>query len=91
MVKAKKDGSEYIVDPARVFFPPIPTENEPRPVVAPYKKEDESKVGETEIVKVSVGGRANLAVSKSGHVFSWGYGASCQVCYSSFMLIRCMR
>lgn len=76
--KMKADDKDHIAPPVQVFFPPPPTANEPNPDLPAYQASDDGKTVNP-IVKVSVGGRATLAVSKSGHAYSWGYGASCQV------------
>lgn len=81
--KMKEEKSEHISTPVRVFFPPGPSADEPNPGLPAYKAGDDDQVINP-IVKVSVGGRASLAVSKSGHVYSWGYGASCQVGFVRF-------
>jgi len=76
--KMEEQNRVYISTPARVFFPPEASADRPNPELPAYKASDDDQVINP-IVKISVGGRASLAVSKSGHVYSWGYGASCQV------------
>lgn len=77
-IKAQEADLDYVYTPARVFFPPVPTTDKPQPDLPKYKQADELKVPNP-IVKVVASGRYNLAVSKSGHAYSWGYGAESQV------------
>lgn len=86
--KAKKQGleveqteapktiaDEHVSEPVRIQFPPNPTESEPNPELTPF----ESGPSNTKIVSISAGLRHNLAISEEGHVYSWGYGNSCQL------------
>jgi regulator of chromosome condensation len=78
MKNAKKNDKEYIATPTRILFPPPPTKDEPNPDLPPYSESAEKEINNP-ISKISVSGRGNLVVSKAGYVYSWGYGASCQV------------
>lgn len=79
----KEQDSDCIPTPVRVFFPPEPSADQPNPELPPYTTGDDDEIINP-IAKISVGGRANLAVSQSGHIYSWGYGASCQVSFKFY-------
>ncbi|KAG8749282.1 hypothetical protein FRC11_011476 [Ceratobasidium sp. 423] len=65
-------------EPVLVPFPPPPTEDKLDPDVGPYA-EASAYPPRTPIIRVSVGTDYTLAVSKSGHVYSWGDGQSCEL------------
>ncbi|KAF8706816.1 chromosome condensation (RCC1) repeat, partial [Rhizoctonia solani] len=65
-------------EPVLVPFPPPPTADKLDPDVGPYA-EASVYPPRTPIVRVSVGTDYTLAVSKSGHVYSWGDGQSCEL------------
>lgn len=54
-----------------ISFPPIPEKYE---VVPDFPSYADSKADENPIAHISAGTRHNIAVSKSGHVYSWGLG-----------------
>ncbi|KDQ13965.1 hypothetical protein BOTBODRAFT_110732 [Botryobasidium botryosum FD-172 SS1] len=68
---AKEDG--YIATPTLISFPPPPAADEPAPPIPPLP------APLNPMKYISTSGRFSLAVSESGHVYSWGYGASCQL------------
>lgn len=55
----------------QICFPPIPEKYE---VVPDFPSYANSKSDENPIAHISAGTRHNIAVSKSGHVYSWGLG-----------------
>ncbi|OCF57685.1 pim1 protein + RNA transporter 2 [Kwoniella mangroviensis CBS 10435] len=67
---------EYIPEPVRICFPPIPEQYE---VVPPFPAYKDSKSSDNPIINISAGTRHNLAVSKSGHVYAWGLGNQAQL------------
>ncbi|CAE6520459.1 unnamed protein product [Rhizoctonia solani] len=74
-----EEESKYAMsEPVLVPFPPPPTEDKPDPEVGPYV-EASAYPPRTPIVRVSVGTDYTLAVSKAGHVYSWGDGQSCEL------------
>ena len=70
---------ELIIEPTLVSFPPPPSPNDPQPELPPYDAKDERKPPRNPIVQLSAGTRHNLAVSRSGHVYSWGVGQNSQL------------
>ncbi|KAL5638195.1 hypothetical protein ACGC1H_005035 [Rhizoctonia solani] len=73
------EESKYAMsEPVLVPFPPPPTADKLDPDVGPYV-EASAYPPRTPIVRVSVGTDYSLAVSKSGHVYSWGDGQSCEL------------
>ncbi|OCF40717.1 pim1 protein + RNA transporter 2 [Kwoniella heveanensis CBS 569] len=62
---------EFVPEPVRIPFPPIPEAYEVVPELPAYK---DSKPSDNPIANISAGTRHNLAVSKSGHVYAWGLG-----------------
>ncbi|KDQ21657.1 hypothetical protein BOTBODRAFT_26088 [Botryobasidium botryosum FD-172 SS1] len=84
-VDAAKRPDEYVPEPVPIPFPPAPptdtnvdmdTDDPPLP---PY----DSSVGSTSpsnpMAQISAGMRHNLAVSRSGQVYGWGYAPKCQL------------
>ncbi|WWC71324.1 uncharacterized protein I206_105278 [Kwoniella pini CBS 10737] len=67
---------EYVPEPVRICFPPIPESYE---VVPPFPAYKDSKSTDNPIANISAGTRHNLAVSKSGHVYAWGLGNQAQL------------
>ncbi|WWC93347.1 hypothetical protein V866_000181 [Kwoniella sp. B9012] len=67
---------EYVPEPVRICFPPIPEQYE---VVPPFPAYKDSKSSDNPIINISAGTRHNLAVSKSGHVYAWGLGNQAQL------------
>ena len=65
-------------EPVLIPFPPPPTADKPDPDVGPYV-EACAYPPRTPIARVSVGTDYTLAVSKAGHVYSWGDGQSCEL------------
>ncbi|QRV83856.1 RCC1/BLIP-II protein [Ceratobasidium sp. AG-Ba] len=65
-------------EPVLIPFPPAPTPNKLDPDVEPYA-EASTYPPKTPIVRVSVGTDYTLAVSRAGHVYSWGDGQSCEL------------
>ncbi|KAK8854578.1 hypothetical protein IAR55_003317 [Kwoniella newhampshirensis] len=62
---------EYVPEPIRICFPPIPEQYE---IVPPFPAYNDSKPSDNPIANISAGTRHNIAVSRSGHVYSWGLG-----------------
>lgn len=69
-------SGEYVPEPVRICFPPIPEKYEVVPEFPAYK---DSKPEDNPVVDISAGMRHNLAVSKSGHLYAWGYGNLAQL------------
>ncbi|GFZ51886.1 Poly(A)+ RNA transport protein 2 [Saitozyma sp. JCM 24511] len=67
---------EFVPEPVRIAFPPIPEKYE---VVPPFPSWAESRPQDNPIAHISAGTRHNLAVSRSGHVYSWGLGVNAQL------------
>ncbi|WVF67604.1 hypothetical protein IAT40_002362 [Kwoniella sp. CBS 6097] len=67
---------EFVPEPVRIPFPPIPETYE---VVPPFPAYKDSKPSDNPIVNISAGTRHNLAISKSGHVYAWGLGNQAQL------------
>lgn len=59
---------------SQIFFPPAPTESDPAPAFAPYPSSVEEYTAHP-MVAISAGTQHNLAVSKDGNVYAWGYGS----------------
>ncbi|CAE6441834.1 unnamed protein product [Rhizoctonia solani] len=73
------EESKYAMsEPVLVPFPPPPTADKLDPDVGPYV-EASVYPPRTPIVRVSAGTDYSLAVSQSGHVYSWGDGQSCEL------------
>ncbi|KAG8934737.1 hypothetical protein FRC02_009318 [Tulasnella sp. 418] len=68
-----------ITEPVQVFFPPPPTPDDNDPPLPPYTTPDHSHPPITQIIHISAGTRHNLATSKGGIVYSWGYGSQNQL------------
>ncbi|ODN74877.1 hypothetical protein L202_07179 [Cryptococcus amylolentus CBS 6039] len=64
-------SGEYVPEPVRIAFPPIPESYEVVPEFPAWK---DSKSEDNPIISISAGTRHNLAVSKSGHLYAWGLG-----------------
>ena len=62
----------------QIFFPPAPTADDPAPEFSPYPS-SASEYTAHPMVSISAGTRHNLAVSKDGNVYAWGYGNQCQL------------
>ncbi|KAG8693775.1 hypothetical protein FRC09_010302 [Ceratobasidium sp. 395] len=74
-----EEESKYAMsEPVLIPFPPPPTADKLDPDVGPYA-EASVYPPRTPIVRVSVGTDYTLAVSKAGHVYSWGDGQSCEL------------
>lgn len=84
MKEAKEEERDYIAIPVYIPFPPPPTANDQTPELPAYVEGAEVT---NPIAKISVGGRSSLAVSRTGHIYSFGYGASCQVCPLSLLSV----
>ncbi|ORY29674.1 regulator of chromosome condensation 1/beta-lactamase-inhibitor protein II [Naematelia encephala] len=67
---------EYIPEPVRICFPPIPETYE---IVPDFPTYSESSPSDNPIADIAAGTRHNLAVSRSGHVYSWGLGIQAQL------------
>ncbi|ORX38289.1 hypothetical protein BD324DRAFT_599054 [Kockovaella imperatae] len=74
--RLRSPSNDYVPEPVRVCFPPIPEEYS---VVPPFPSYADSKPSDNPIAQISAGTRHNLAVSKSGHLYSWGLGETCQL------------
>jgi regulator of chromosome condensation len=59
----------------QVIFPPPPEDDEDTPDLGPYQDTEEYRNGGAHIVAISAGTHNNLAVSKDGHLYSWGQGS----------------
>lgn len=66
--------AEYVPEPVLIPFPPIPESYEKVPEMGAYSEEVINP-----IAQVSAGTRHILAVSKSGHLYAWGYGNQSQL------------
>ncbi|TYJ52246.1 hypothetical protein B9479_007152 [Cryptococcus floricola] len=64
-------SGEYVPEPVRIAFPPIPESYEVVPEFPAWK---DSKSEDVPIISISAGTRHSLAVSKSGHLYAWGLG-----------------
>ena len=64
---------------ATVLYVPPPTAADANPALPPYKAPKEGEKPVNPIAQLSAGTRHNLVVSRSGHVYSWGLGSSCQL------------
>ncbi|KAH7108381.1 regulator of chromosome condensation 1/beta-lactamase-inhibitor protein II, partial [Auriculariales sp. MPI-PUGE-AT-0066] len=73
---------ELVAEPTLVRFPPPPPSDggvsQPAEL-PPYAETDEHMPPVNPISQLSAGTRHNLAVSRSGHVYSWGVGMTCQL------------
>jgi regulator of chromosome condensation len=58
----------------QIYFPPAPTADDPAPEFAPYPSSSEEYTPQP-MVSISAGTRHNLAVSRDGNVYAWGYGS----------------
>ncbi|KAG8861728.1 hypothetical protein FRB96_002686 [Tulasnella sp. 330] len=65
---------EFLPIPTRIFFPPAPTEEDKDPALGPYAPAKPGAAPQTPIVHISAASRHNMAVSKEGVVYGWGYG-----------------
>jgi regulator of chromosome condensation len=74
-------SEEYIPIPVPLLFPPPPTLENLLPPVPPYADVPDPYQHPSldPIVSISAGTRHNLAVSRSGNIYSWGYGNQCQL------------
>lgn len=70
---------EFISEPTLIAFPPPPTIEKPNPPLEPYSSAAENAPPSNPITFISAGTRHNLAVSRAGHVYSWGSGSGCQL------------
>ncbi|WVQ83752.1 hypothetical protein IAT38_005896 [Cryptococcus sp. DSM 104549] len=69
-------SGEYVPEPVRIAFPPIPESYE---VVPDFPEWKDSKPSDNPIVNISAGTRHNIAISKSGHTYAWGLGNLAQL------------
>ncbi|KAG9095608.1 hypothetical protein FRC06_009628 [Ceratobasidium sp. 370] len=74
----EEEAKYAMSEPVLIPFPPPPTPNKLDPDVGPYT-EASVYPPRTPIVRVSIGTDYTLAVSKAGHVYSWGDGRSCEL------------
>lgn len=77
--KMFEEPDAFIPDPTPIRFPPPPTTSDPNPALPPYTAPKEGAAPINPIVQLSAGSRHNLVVSRSGHVYAWGLGSSCQL------------
>ncbi|KAL7422402.1 hypothetical protein Q5752_003048 [Cryptotrichosporon argae] len=68
---------EYVPEPVRVMFPPVPESYEVVPAFPTYA--EAAAANANPIAHISAGTRHNLAVSASGHVYAWGLGNQAQL------------
>lgn len=68
-------GDDMVPEPVRIAFPPIPESYEVVPELGAWS--DEPTVNP--IAQLAAGTRHNLAVSRSGHLYSWGLGNGAQL------------
>ncbi|KAG9035920.1 hypothetical protein FRB95_010323 [Tulasnella sp. JGI-2019a] len=59
--------------PTQVFFPPAPTEENNDPPLGPYVTPQPGAEPQTPIIHISAASRHNLAVSKAGIMYGWGF------------------
>lgn len=74
----EEEAKYAMSEPVLIPFPPPPTADKLDPDVGPYA-EAAAYPPRTPIVRVSAGTDYSLAVSKDGHVYSWGDGQSCEL------------
>ncbi|KAK0236587.1 RCC1/BLIP-II [Armillaria nabsnona] len=65
----------HIREPARIAFPPSPTEEDPAPTLPPFDQGYSS----TKIATISAGLRYSLACSTEGILYAWGVGTTAQL------------
>ncbi|KAK0213693.1 RCC1/BLIP-II [Armillaria fumosa] len=65
----------HIREPARIVFPPSPTEEDPAPTLPPFDQGYSS----TKIATISAGLRYSLACSTEGILYAWGVGSTAQL------------
>ncbi|KZV77981.1 hypothetical protein EXIGLDRAFT_85664 [Exidia glandulosa HHB12029] len=70
---------ELVPVPTLIRFPPPPSADDAKPALPSYSADDEGKAPANPIAQVSAGTRHNLAVSRSGHAYSWGTGENSQL------------
>lgn len=69
---------ECIPEPVVIPFPPPPTAGDDNPALLPYSS-GTLKPPINPIAVISARSRHNLAISRSGHAYSWGLGIGCQL------------
>jgi regulator of chromosome condensation len=74
-------NGEYLAAPAPLIFPPPPSAGDLAPALPAYAtlSDPYSTAPLDPITWISAGTRHNLAVSRSGSVYSWGYGNTYQL------------
>lgn len=70
-----RPADEFVPEPVAIPFPPPPTADEPNPLPLAHTPLPPPNP----IVRISAGTRHNLAVSRAGHAYSWGFGNACQL------------
>lgn len=70
---------EFISEPTFITFPPLPTADQPNPPLLPYSDAAIGASPNNPIRFLSAGTRHNLAVSRAGFVYAWGFGSGCQL------------
>lgn len=67
--------NEYVMKPVPIPFPPPPAslEDENDPVLPPWTDECYTTAPLDPVVQISAGTRHNLAVTRAGHVYAWGF------------------
>lgn len=71
--------NEFVMQPVPIPFPPPPTslDSEDDPELPAWSDEYYTKAPEDPVVQISVGTRHNLAVTRAGFVYAWGYSNQC--------------
>lgn len=70
---------EYIPYPVPLLFPPAPNLNDDDPPLEAYTPLAGKSAVAQGIKQVACGLHFSLALSEGGHVYSWGYGPSCEL------------
>jgi regulator of chromosome condensation len=70
---------EYVPEPVPIIFPPPPTSSNSSndPTLPPWNDSAYTTPPVDPIIHVSAGTRHNLAVTKMGYVYAWGFSTQC--------------
>ncbi|KZV91503.1 RCC1/BLIP-II protein [Exidia glandulosa HHB12029] len=74
----KSAATRNVRTPTFVTFPPPPSADNPNPALGPYSSDTQDGPSNP-MVQVAAASRHNLAVSRLGHVYSWGLGLQGQL------------
>ena len=77
--KKKVVVDEYIPYPVPLLFPPPPNPNDNDPPLEAYTPLVSQSAVAQGIKQVACGLHFSLALGEGGHVYSWGYGPSCEL------------